>query len=316
VLIQISVLPGFQSVEKIMSKKLERLPSWQRQLDEQIGAGLWSRPGLFGLLDHPERANRLGELLSGRDRERALADLDLFLAGRLVPRPESAPITAVESTPPALAAEPPCLIEVSTGNLVEALLRAGVHKYAQRPGGRRRGMDEKIYGDLWPTTVTYPAEGYAWRYPHILLIDQTLKPDKLQACCANTDFPVNPAACRVLPGVSEHLLGPDGQPLKRAVIFWGYEQNLDRKVKDCRLEASATHIPMIHWHGLWIIIQYAGGILCHHTIDLPGSSFGDPGAPCVGRRDNARPNFSAGFVDGQDPYYGSGFRGSELVPVL
>jgi hypothetical protein len=175
-------------------------------------------------------------------------------------------------------------------------------------------MSEKDYGDLWPTKVAYP-KGYAERYPHLLLIDQTLKPDKLLACCDNTDFFVDPASCRVLPGIPKRLLGSDSKPLKRAIIFWGYEQNLDRKVEDCHPEASATHIPMIHRHGLWIIIQHRDGILRRHAIDLPGSSYGVSYATCVRRFGNVRPCFCALYVGFWNSDYGSAFRGSELVPV-
>jgi hypothetical protein len=69
--------------------KLERSPSWQRQLDEQIAAGRWSSRGLFGLLERPDLANRIGERLSGEDCVKFLADLEALLDGRLVPRVES-----------------------------------------------------------------------------------------------------------------------------------------------------------------------------------------------------------------------------------
>lgn len=84
-----------------MSGKLDRLPGWDRQLDQQIAAGLWSTHGLFALLDDPERARRFGEWWAANkvEHDRLIDDL---VAGRLVYREEpvaTAPVVEAPTIP-------------------------------------------------------------------------------------------------------------------------------------------------------------------------------------------------------------------------
>lgn len=259
-------------------------------------------------LDQASRAARLFEAMaSGK-----LTDdwIDNLLAGRLVRREEPAAASIVEATtaPPV----PASVQLISTGNFVAALLHSKVWKHAKDPDGKV-GMSETQYGDLWPNEVMMPA-GYAGRYPHLLLRDDTVSLADLCAC-TDADFFTGPAGCSVQPGVSEFLMGPDGRRLTRAVTFWGYKWYLGRTVTDCRTEISASNIPLIHPDGPWVIIQYRSGILRRHAIDLPGSSRGDSLAPFVLRFNSARPCFSARRVGLPLPLCGSGFRGSEVISV-
>jgi len=249
-----------------MSGKLDGLPGWNRQLDEQI------------------------------------------VAGRLVRRDE--PVVTSSSQPLFATIS---VQAISTGNLVAALLRSGVWRHAKDPDGKA-GMSEIQYGDLWPGEVVMPV-GYADRYPHLLLIDQTLKTKKLRAC-VDAEFFSEPSNCRVLAGIPRFLVGIDGRPLARSVVFWGYKQNLNRSGVNCRKEATVTNIPLVHSDGLWIIIEHGDGILLFHAVDLCGSS--SPGglyAPYVDRFNDDRPLFNVHQIVDHRPGWGSGFRGSEVVAV-
>jgi len=70
-----------------MSGELERLPGWDRQLDQQIAAGRWSTVGLFAHLDDPERSNRFGEWWAVNKTEHSTL-IDDLIAGRFVRREE------------------------------------------------------------------------------------------------------------------------------------------------------------------------------------------------------------------------------------
>lgn len=274
-----------------------------QRLVEDTGARLWATAGQ--LVTHPKFSQELGEAIR-RPRGAEQAITAMLVHFRLV-----APSVPVEMTVPIASTAK----TVSTTDLVEAMIAAGVHRFAKRPGGGRRCMGPDEYRALWPSEVTYPA-GYADRYPHILLADQTVPPAKLkELCAAFTDFYTNPGDCRVLPKVPKFLIGRDSKRLARAIVFWGYEQNLGRNVKDCRLEISSAHIPLIGNDGMWILVEYRDNILRHHAIDLPGSGFGDSLAPYVDRFDHARSRFGAGRVDFRFPRFGSGFRGSEFISL-
>ncbi|HBR80046.1 MAG: hypothetical protein UX09_C0016G0005 [Candidatus Uhrbacteria bacterium GW2011_GWE2_45_35] len=279
--------------------------SGQRLVDG-TGARLWTTAGK--LVTNTGFSSELGDAIrreGGADRAvqamRAEFGLDT----------PSVPVVAVEHDPAPTA--PPRLVTVRTSNLLEAMLRAGVHKHARWPNSRRRGMSEEEYGDLWPAEVTYPA-GYAERYPHLLLRDDTVSLPDLKEV-ADADFRTDPAKCNVCRKVPKFLFGPDGKRLGRAVIFWGYEAYLGYSAIDCRLLATHTNIPLIHRDGLWVLVEHRDGIIRRHGIDLLGSSCGVFRAPFVHRFGNARPYFNAYHVDGGNPLFGPGFRGSELVPV-
>lgn len=290
-----------------MEKESLLVPGWLSQIIDL--AAKFSPKAFHGLMVHHAVTGPFGEALE--DKLITSEMVSAFLAGRLVRREE--PVAAVSiaegvSAPPA----PSSVSLIDIGNLVAALLRSGVWKHAKDPEGKI-GMSETQYGDLWPKEVTMPA-GYVNRYPHLLLRDDTVSLAALREC-ADADFYTEPKSCRVQPGVSEFLVGPDGRRLNRAVIFWKYEQYLGRTVADCRTEISADNTPLIHLDGLWIIIQHRDGILRRHAIDLLGSSHGVSRAPFVCRFALARPSFFAPRVGHPLSLYGSGFRGSKFIPV-
>ncbi|MFH1088855.1 MAG: hypothetical protein V1716_00310 [Candidatus Uhrbacteria bacterium] len=263
-----------------------------------------SREAVQFVLDHASVAARLqGANLT----DEQFAD---FIAGRLVRRAEPIAIEPAKSTSTTIVES---ATELDIENLIADLLRFGIWKFAKGPDGKP-DLTETQYGDLWRGVKVIRPAGYADRYPHLLLRDDTVSFQNLCEC-ADTDLWVQPSGCCVQPGVPEFLLGPDGQRLNRAVMFWGYERNLGGRVIDCRQDISVDNIPLIHPDGFWISIQHRDGILRRHAIDLLGSSYGALYAPYVNRFDNSRPRFGADHVGGRNPRWGSGFRGSVLVPV-
>jgi len=285
------------------------VPGWLSQIIDL--AAMFGPKAFHGLMVHHAVTGPLGEALENKLVTPEMVN-DL-VAGLLVHRDKMV-TQSVSAISPATIITP----TISTSHLVEALLRDGVWKFARRTiSDKKVGMGETEYGDLWPREVTMPV-GYADRYPHLLLRDDTVSLAGLRAMLRGipADFYAEPDKCRVLPGVPEFLLGLDGQRLNRAVFFWGYKQYLDRSATDCRRDITTANIPLIHHDGLWIMNQDRDGVLRHHTIDLIGSICERSFVPCVHRFKDSRPHFNAFRAkDPPRPYGGSGFRGSEIVAV-
>ncbi|MFH1405222.1 MAG: hypothetical protein ABIH21_03955 [Patescibacteria group bacterium] len=140
-----------------------------------------------------------------------------------------------------LAGDSDCAIDITAH--VEMLIRAGVHQVA--------GISASVYARKWPKVVALP-QGYAGRFDHVLLIDETFPLEPIlkrlgQNCILERETAVDVVSATDASGV---------RPPRYVVFFHDRDQYLSLSAEDACEQAPEDAVAMTLRDGVFLALQH------------------------------------------------------------